>query len=116
MHERPTPKPLDHRVSMRYPETPTYEIKLGSLYEVVSVYTNYYHRDYLKLENPYRIIENHLAALSKTIPNYLEYLVYKIFAGTEAQKENFYIKDWIVTYIEPSDGAQNGYKFRLNEG
>lgn len=88
MHIKPVPAVGDHRVSMRYEETPNYQIKLGSLYEVTAPCTNYYHRDFIMLENPQVVIQHHLAALSRAIPNYMSYLVYKIFIGTERAKEN----------------------------
>lgn len=90
VHIRPEPIPLDNRTTMRYGETPQYEWKLKSLIEIVAPYTHYYRRDMITLENPMVVVEKHLAALSKSIPNYLQYLVYKIFIGAKRKDE----KDW----------------------
>lgn len=116
VHIRPEPKPLDYRVSMRYAEMQRYEVKFKSLIEIVAPCTNYYRRDQIQLENPLVIIQQHLAALSRSIPNYLRYLVYKIFIGNTRKTEKWYEKEWFETYIEPSDGANNGYKFYLHKG
>lgn len=87
VHIRPTPNPLDHRVSMRYPEMGRYEIKFKSLIEIVAPCTNYYRRDMIELENPLVIIQQHLAALSRSIPNYMRYLVFKMFVGNTRKQE-----------------------------
>lgn len=87
VHTRPEPKALDYRVSYRYGEIPEYEVKLKGLYEIIAPITNYVHRDRINLKDPYRVIERHLAALSRSIPLYLNYLVYKIFVGTETAKQ-----------------------------
>lgn len=88
LHIRPEPKPDKYAMRYRYPEIEGHQIKFGSLIEIVAPCTNYYHRDFIKLEDPYRIIRQHLAALTRTLPNYHQYLVYKIFVGTETAKEN----------------------------
>lgn len=93
VHIRPEPKPLDYRVSMRYAEMQRYEVKFKSLIEIVAPCTNYYRRDQLQLENPLVIIQQHLAALSRSIPNYLRYLVYKIFIGNTRKTEKWYEKE-----------------------
>lgn len=115
LHIRPEPRPGTYMTRFRYPEIEGHQIKFGSLIEIVCPCTNYYHRDFIKLEDPYRIIRQHLAALKRTIPNYHQYLVYKIFVGAETAKEEWYIKDWFTTYIEPADGPTNGYKFMLHQ-
>lgn len=116
LYNRPEPLHLTHRISPRGSTPPEYRIELGSFYEVVSKYTEFRHLNKLRLKHPMRIVEQHLAALSRTLPNYLSYLCYKMFVGTEAAKQDCYLKTWIETYIEPSDGAQNGYKFYGSEG
>lgn len=115
LHIRPTPEAGDWRAAPRYMEIEGHQVKFGSLIEIVAPCTNYYHRDFINLEDPYRIIRQHLAALRRTIPNYHQYLTYKIFVGTETAKEDWYIKRWFTQYIEPADGDQNGYKFMLHQ-
>lgn len=116
LYHRPSPKPLTPRASPRGGTPPEYTVKLGSFYEVVSKYTEYRHLNKISLKDPMRIVENHLAALSRTLPNYLSYLCYKMFVGTEAAKKDSYLKTWIETYIEAKDGDTNGYKFYGSEG
>lgn len=93
-----------------------YEIKFKSLIEIVAPCTNYYRRDMIELENPLVIIQQHLAALSRSIPNYMRYLVFKMFVGNTRKQEKWYEREWFETYIEPTDGANNGYKFYLHKG
>lgn len=57
----------------------------------------------------------HLAALSRSIPKYHRYLLYKVFAGTKYKAKNTFIKKWFERYIEPTDGANNGYAFCLSD-
>lgn len=87
LHIRPKPIPLDYRTTMRYGEGPRYDFKMGSLIEVVAPYTNYYRRDELTLANPKVVVQQHLAMLNKVIPDYLRYLVYKIFVGSKTKNE-----------------------------
>lgn len=116
LYHRPSPKPLTPRASPRGGTPPEYTVELGSFYEVVSKYTEYRHLNKISLKDPMRIVEQHLAALSRTLPNYLSYLCYKMFACENAKKKESYLKTWIETYIEPKDGNTNGYKFYGSEG
>lgn len=92
LYHRPEPKPLGVRASPRGGTPPEYTVELGSFYEVVSKYTEYRHLNKISLKHPMRIVEDHLAALSRTLPNYLSYLCYKMFIGTEAAKKDSYLK------------------------
>lgn len=92
LHTRPVPKELDWRISYRYGTIPEYEVKFKGLYEIIAPITDYYHKNYLELKAPERVIERHLRALQNAIPNYLQYIVYKIFVGSEKAKEKWYIK------------------------
>lgn len=114
--QRPIVLKGDPRIAPRWGQMQRYEVKLGSLFRIISPFTDYYEYESQKLANPHEITNMHLAALSRTIPLYQKYILYKIFAGTNYKAKNTYVKSWFEKYIEPSDGNTNGYAFCLSEG
>lgn len=117
MHVIPDPDPLDHRTSFRYGELDRYPVKLGSLYGVMAPMTIYSRPLRLGLMRPEEIKAIHLQAVAKALPNYFKYISFMIFGGATGKAKNRpVLRDYIAKYIEPSDGAQNGYKFYLSDG
>lgn len=96
-------------------EMERYTLELGSLFRVIAPITDYYEYHSQKMVHPQEITQMHLAALSRSIPKYHRYMLYKIFAGTEYKKKNTFLKKWFTRYVEPTDGANNGYAFCLSD-
>lgn len=113
--QRPIVEKGDWRVAPRYMEMERYTLELGSLFRVIAPITDYYEYHSQKLAHPQEITQMHLAALSRSIPKYHRYLLYKVFAGTEYKKKNTHLKRWFERYIEPTDGANSGYAFCLSD-
>lgn len=113
--QRPIVQKKDWRISPRYGEMERYKIELGSLFRIIAPITDYYEYHSQSLAHPNEITNMHLAALSRCIPLYHRYILYKIFAGTTYKAKNTYIKKWFERYIEPSDGNTNGFAFALSE-
>lgn len=117
MHITPTVNELDHRTSFRYGELQRFDVKLNSLWGVMCPMTLYSKKWRLDLLKPEEIKAMHLQAVRRALPNYFKYLSYSIFCGSASKaKRKPLLKHYINKYIEPSDGAQNGYPFYLSDG
>lgn len=113
--QRPIVVKGDWRIAPRYMEMERYKIELGSLFRIVAPITDYYEYHSQKMQYPHEVITMHLAALSRCIPLYHKYILYKIFAGSEYKAKNTFVKSWFEKYIENTDGDTNGYPFCLSE-
>lgn len=114
--QRPIVRKGGHRISPRHREMERYHLEIGSLFRIIAPITDYYEYHFQILAEPNEVIKMHLAALSRCIPLYHKYIIYKIFAGTDYKAKNTFLKSWFETYIEPSDGETNGYPFCLSDG
>lgn len=116
IYRRPEPNPLDYRVSWRSGEIPVHEIEYGSLYMVESKVTDYWGRNMLDMIHPKKWFSFHMAALRSSLTLYWTYLIWKVFASEEKIKKEWAVKKWSMKYIEPSNGATDGFNFMNSMG
>lgn len=118
MHVLPEPDPFTHRVSFRYGAAPNYLQKYGNFFRFVVPMTDFPKNRELKYKDPKHALNNMLRSMAQTYPLYLKYLSWNMLKGKNKQLSQVdpILNGWVGKFIEPSDGAQNGYQFYLSEG